>query len=129
MSTSREAELLAADRFATGLGVELVSAAASAVEVAATLGAVHVDAAGRLRPGVAFTIADCAMSLISNARARAFAVSAHLVVTGTVAEGDRLLAVATPVHSEPGRVTWHVTVTCGDTPIATFTGTTLEVSA
>ena len=127
MATRREAELLAADRFARSLGITLVSATDDGVTVEMEVRPEHVTASGGLHPSVAFSVADCAMSLISNAETRAFAVSAHLVTGGSVGLGQRLRATATPAHREPGRVTWRVSVSNGESVLATFTGTTLEV--
>jgi len=129
MPPSRESELLAADRFARSFAIELIPAAPDRVCVAMTLEREHVDAAGRVRSGVAFTIADCAMSLISNATTRAFAVTAHLVVGGSASPGQTMTATAAAALRGPGRVTWHVDVTVDRDHIATFTGTTLEVPA
>jgi acyl-CoA thioesterase len=129
MADTREADLLAADRFAGWLGIRLVSAEETRVEVAMTVRPEHVDGSGMIRAGVAFTVADCAMSLISNGRTRAFAVSAHLTGHGAAVPGGTLTAIATPAHHDRGRATWLVAVSAGGVTVATFTGTTLEVPA
>lgn len=129
MSSPREEELLAADRFAGSLGIGLVSASSDRVVVSMEIRPDHVNAAGRLHAAVAFTLADCAMSLISNASARAFAVSAHLVAPGRVTAGQRLQATAVPAHRSDGRVSWQVAVTSPEGAVASFTGTTIEVPA
>lgn len=129
MPPSRQSELLAADRFARSFAIELISAEPDQVYVAMTLEREHLDGTGRVRSGVAFTIADCAMSLISNAATRAFAVTAHLAVGGSASPGQTMIAAAAAAHRGPGRVTWHVDVTVGGDHIATFTGTTLEIPA
>jgi len=127
MPSSRQAELLAADRYAASFGIDLVTAGHDRVAVAMAIRPEHLDGEGRLRSGAVFTLADCAMSLISNATTKAFAVSAHLVVTGSAAPGQTMTATAVPAHSGPGRVTWNVRVAVGAQPVATFIGTTLEV--
>jgi uncharacterized protein (TIGR00369 family) len=122
----READLLAADRFATTLGIRLVVAETDRVEVEMTLGAAHLDEAGGVRPEISFALADCAMSLISNASATAFAVAAHVAGEGRAHPGDTLRAMATPAHRRGDRCTWNVAVTARDRAVAGFTGTTLE---
>jgi acyl-coenzyme A thioesterase PaaI-like protein len=122
----READLLAADRFATTLGIRLVAAETDRVEVEMTIGPAHLDEAGGLRPEIAFALADCAMSLISNQSHPAFAVAAHLVGTGSVNPSATVRAVAMPSHQSPSATTWRVDVTSGDRHLSSLTGTTLD---
>jgi acyl-coenzyme A thioesterase PaaI-like protein len=98
-------DLLAADRFATTLGIRLVAAETDRVEVEMTIGPAHLDEAGGLRPEIAFALADCAMSLISNQGHPAFAVAAHLVGTGSVNPSATVRAVAIPSHQSPSATT------------------------
>ncbi|MGA7272067.1 MAG: hypothetical protein WB239_13430 [Acidimicrobiia bacterium] len=122
------AELLAKDRFAVSLGVRLVEDAPHRLVVEMELNEEHRAGDGGVDHGVVFSLADCAMSLISNRDSSAVAVATHLT-TGVSPPGEGTLrAVATPASFPPSRaVTWQVLVTAGDVLVANFTGTTLRV--
>lgn len=122
-------DLLAADSFATGLGVRLVEAERDRVVVEMDVEDHHRDASGRLASGVVFSLADCALSFISNAERSAVAVATHLVRRADGRDIDLLTAVIEPVgDGGSGRaVTHRAIVSAGDTVVAVFTGTTLAV--
>jgi acyl-CoA thioesterase len=84
--------MLAADGFAVGLGMELVSVAAAEIVVAMTLDDRHLNFLGVGHGGAVFSLADCAFSLASNSAGRAVAIDTHLVLTGGTTKGDRLEA-------------------------------------
>jgi acyl-coenzyme A thioesterase PaaI-like protein len=89
----------------------------------------HVDADGRLTPGVAFSLADCAMSLAGNAEHRAVAITAGLRPLAAAQLGDRIHARLERSGSAGDRTVWEATVGRSDgTIVARFTGTTLRVA-
>lgn len=120
------AELLDADRFAAVLGVRLVEAAPERVVVEMDLEDHHLDSGGRVSTGALFSLADCAMSLISNAGGTAVAVATHFTRSAARVEGPTIRAVARPELPLGGRpTTWQISLLAGDTEVAAFTGTTL----
>lgn len=122
------ADLLARDRFAISLGVRLVEDSPDRVEIEMDLESEHLSGNGEVDGGVAFSLADCAMSLISNRDSTALAVATHLIVGGGGRGQGTLRAVAEPVSAPDSRaVSWDVRVRAGDTLVARFTGTTLRV--
>lgn len=123
-------ELLAADRFAAVLGARLVEAEPDRVIVEIQLTARHRDSAGRVSAGVLFALADCAMSLISNAAGTAVAVATHFTHSARPVGGPTIRAVARPelpVGDRPA--TWRISILAGATVVASFTGTTLRIDA
>src|SRR5690606_41933262 len=64
------ARLLASDRFAAALGARLVVDEPDRVVVEMTVSETHLDESGEVSSGALFALADCAMSLISNAEVR-----------------------------------------------------------
>ena len=88
----------------------------------------HRVPSGAVHPAVAFSLADCAMSLASNARVTAVAIATHLSV-GAGGSGEATLTAEATVSSRRGRVvTWRAQVTAGEAMVASFTGTTLQTS-
>ncbi|HEX2153316.1 MAG TPA: PaaI family thioesterase [Acidimicrobiia bacterium] len=123
-------ELLDSDRFAVSrLGARLVEASPDRIVVEMTVAPHHLDESARVSAGALFSLADCAMSLLSNAETTAVAVATHFTMREGPAAGATVRAVAEP--ELPGRAratTWFVVVTSEDTPVASFTGTTLRVN-
>lgn len=120
--------LLDADAYASFLGVRLVDAEPDRVRVELVVEERHLDRSGRVAPEVLFSLADCAMSLISNADATAVAVAAHLVPGADPEVGEPLVAEARPLVAAGDRNTWRVTVEGrSGRRVAVFTGTTLRV--
>lgn len=121
-------ELLARDRFATRMGVRLVEAAPDRVVVEMNVAEHHREADGRLATGALFSLADCAMSLISNADGTALAVATHFTRRG---RGDAARVIRAEIRRElpPGEreVTWSAVVSADDEEVGAFTGTTLLV--
>ena len=124
-SQSRVAELLAADRYAGALGVELVSVTDDEIVVGLDVGESHVNFLGVGHGGMVFSLADCAFSLASNnAGDRAVAIDAHLVLTAPSKPGERLVASARETSRGRTLGTYRVDVTRDDGRIvALFTGT------
>lgn len=122
------AELLENDRFATRMGVRLVEVGERRLIVEMDLGPAHLDRVGRVASGVLFSLADCAMSLVSNQAHRAVAVATHLTRFGDGLGGATLRTEASAASSRDGRATtWQAVVSADGTPIALFVGTTLAV--
>lgn len=121
------ADLLASDPYAASLGIRLVSAAPDevVVEMEATDELFGPD--GRLSEGAIFSLADCAMSLISNAEVTNVAVAAHLTRHGEAAPGDTLRATARPRARDGDTTTWEISVDGPGGTVGVFTGTTLAV--
>lgn len=125
----RVEQLLEGDRFAVLLGARLVEATPTRVVVEMEIAAHHRDASGTVSAGVLFSLADCAMSLISNAEVTAVAVAAHFVRGSRAVPGGTVRAVAEPelpVGDDPA-TTWTVTLSADGTVVASFTGTTLRL--
>ncbi len=122
------ADLLAEDKFAASLGVRLVEDSSDQIVIEMDLGDHHLTVGGEVDSGVVFSLADCAMSLISNRDSTAVAVATHVVMGGNKVGDGVLRACATRVSTPDSRaVTWEVRVMAGDSLVARFTGTTLQV--
>lgn len=123
-------ELLAADRFATSrLGARLVKATQDRVVVEMTPAAQHLDGNGRISSGALFSLADCAMSLISNAETTAVAVATHFTTGDPVPAGSTVVAEARAELPGGERgTTWSVVLTADGAVIGSFTGTTYRVN-
>jgi uncharacterized protein (TIGR00369 family) len=110
------------------MGARLVRADAGFLVVEMEVRPDHYDHAGRLASGVLFSLADCAMSLISNQARTEVAVATHLTRSGSGGEARTLRAEIAPVSIEGDRATtWRALVTADGSTIAAFTGTTLAV--
>ncbi|MGH8912528.1 MAG: PaaI family thioesterase [Acidimicrobiia bacterium] len=123
------ADLLESDRFAAALmGVRLVEAAEDRLVVEMDLGPGHFDRSGSVAAGVLFSLADCAMSLMSNRNRQAVAVATHLTRFGDGSGATSLRAEAVVGSPGIGRATtWQASVSADGARIAAFTGTTLAV--
>jgi len=122
------ADLLAKDRFAAALGAKLVAADPDHVVLEMTVAEHHLDESGELSPGALFSLADCALSLISNAEVTSVAVATHLASRDSARVGDVVRAEARPRLARIDRAaTFGIELSVDDRPIADFTGTTLRV--
>lgn len=119
----RVAALLAADRYAARLGVELVSP--DPVTVRMTVTDQHLNFLDVTHGGALFSLADCAFSLASNAAGdRAVAIDTHLALTGGSGAGEVLTAVAEEAARGTTLGTYRVVVTRTDgRVVGLFTGT------
>lgn len=127
---SNAADLLSADTFASELGARLVSVGGANVDVELDVDERHLDGAGRIAGGVLFSLADCAMSLVSNADGDAVAIATHFAqLHSRCQEGIERLAVSIRAgfSGGDGAVTWMGVVTGDGKPVASFTGTTLRL--
>lgn len=123
-------DLLQRDRFAAAMGARLVEAGPDRVVVELDVADHHREADGGIATGALFSLADCAMSLISNADGTALAVAAHFTRRG---RGETARVVRADIRPllPPGEreVTWSAQVTADGEPVASFTGTTLRVGS
>jgi acyl-CoA thioesterase len=117
--------LLAADAYARALGVELVSVTDTEIVVGLEVGPHHLNSIGMGHGGMVFSLADCALSLASNAAGdRAVAIDTHLVFTAPTRVGDRLEATVTEASRGKTLGTYRVVLTRGDgRTVGLFTGT------
>jgi acyl-CoA thioesterase len=123
--SARVASLLEADKYARGLGVELVSVSDDEIVVALEVTDDHANFLGVGHGGMVFSVADCAFSLASNsAGADAVAIDTHLVLTAASRPGDRLQAVVREVSRGRTLGTYRAEVTRADgRVVGLFTGT------
>lgn len=117
------AEMLAADPYATRLGIGLLQT--DPITVSMLITSNHLNFLGVTHGGAVFSLADTAFALAANrAGQRAVAIDTHLVLTGGSAEGEELVAVAE--ESTRGRTlaTYRITVSRTDgRVVGLFTGT------
>lgn len=125
--TMRVMELLDADRFAAALGVRLVGAEPEWVVVEMDVAPHHRDSSGAVSSGALFSLADCAMSLISNAEGTAVAVATHFTRSPRTVETASVRAVARPELPVGDVTSWEVVLEAGEGVVASFTGTTLRL--
>lgn len=123
----RVANLLAIDRYASGLGIELVEVGESDIRIALTVDESMTNFHGGLHGGVLFSLADCAFSLYSNSYGGpAVAIDTHMVFSAAVSLGDTLSAVVEEVNRGRTLATYRVLVRRADGRLAGhFTGTVL----
>jgi acyl-CoA thioesterase len=121
----RVASLLADDRYAHTLGIELVEVSDEEIVVAIEVTEAHQNFLGVGHGGMVFSLADCAFSLASNnAGDAAVAIDTHLVLTAASRVGDRLEARVKEVSRGRTLGTYRAEVTRGDgRTAALFTGT------
>ena len=106
------------------LGIVLVAADPERVVVAMPVTADHENFLGATHGGAIFSVADCALSLASNASATAVAIDAHLALTAATHRGDTLTATAEPVTRGRTIATYRIIVTRDDgRTCGLFTGT------
>ncbi|MPZ52125.1 MAG: hotdog fold thioesterase [Acidimicrobiia bacterium] len=121
----RVKELLTADPYAAGLGVELISVDDDRITIGLDLEERHTNFLGVGHGGAVFSLADVAFSLASNAAGdRAVAIDTHIVLTAATQPGERLTAVVDEMTRGRTLGTYHVVVSRADgRTIAIFTGT------
>ncbi len=117
--------LLAEDPYAAHLGIRVVEAGEAAVTVAMDVQPFHRNFLGGVHGGAVFSLADAALSLISNAPGpRAVAIDTHLVLTGSAEVGETLTAVAEETSRGRTLATYRITVRREDgRVVGVFTGT------
>jgi len=119
------AELLAADRYASGLGIRLVEVGADTISLEMPVGESMTNFHGGLHGGVLFSLADCAFSLYSNSYGEpAVAVDTHMVFSAAVTPGEKLSAVVEELSRGRSLASYRVMVRRTDGKLAgNFTGT------
>jgi LAO/AO transport system ATPase/phenylacetic acid degradation protein PaaD len=89
---------LAADAYARGLGIELLSAARGSASVRMRVGPAHVNFNGRCHGGAIFSLADTALGLACNSYGTiATLIDGHISLSSAVEQGEWLLASASEV--------------------------------
>ncbi|HEU4895648.1 MAG TPA: hotdog fold thioesterase [Acidimicrobiia bacterium] len=122
--SARVASLLEADRYASDLGVELVSVTDDEIVVELEVSDRHTNFLGVGHGGMVFSLADCAFSLASNNAGDAVAIDTHLVLTAASRPGDRLQATVRELSRGRTLGTYRAEVTRADGRIVgLFTGT------
>ena len=117
-------EMATSDPYAALLGARLVKADPACLQVAMDVGDRHTNFLGLVHGGVVYSLADIALSVISNVRVEAVALDTHLVLTASAAAGDTLLATARPATGSRSVATYQITVERGDgRVVGLFTGT------
>ncbi len=121
----RVAGLLADDRYARGLGVELVEVRDDEIVVGLDVTEDHANFLGVGHGGMVFSLADCAFSLASNSAGDdAVAIDTHLVLTAASRPGDRLEAKVRELSRGRSLGTYRAEVSRSDGRIVgLFTGT------
>ena len=117
-------EMANSDPYAALLGARLVDNDPGCLQVALDIEERHTNFLGLVHGGVVYSLADIALSLISNARVEAVALDTHLVQSASATAGDSLLATARPATGSRSVATYQVTVERGDgRVVGLFTGT------
>jgi len=123
-TSSRLRGLAAADPYAELLGARLLVDDPERLKVELELGSRHTNFMGLAHGGVVYSLADFALSLISNAEVEAVALDTHLVLAASARAGDRLTATACPATRSRSVATYRITVERNDgRVVGIFTGT------
>jgi phenylacetic acid degradation protein PaaD len=125
IDSGRVALLLEADQLAQSMGIRLVEVGDSTITLSMTVAAEMTNFHGGMHGGALFSLADCALSLASNAPGdRAVAIDTHMVFSAAVGPGEELTAVVDEVQRGRTLATYRVIVQRGDGRVAGhFTGT------
>lgn len=117
-------EMASSDPYAVHLGAELINPDPAGLKVSLEVEPRHTNFMGVVHGGAVYSLADIALSLISNAEVEAVALDTHLVQSAPARVGDRLIATARPATRSRSVATFQVTVERGDgRTIGLFTGT------
>ena len=114
---SELAKVFERDRFATGIGVELLEVGEGRAVARLAVGPEHLNAAGVVQGGAVFTLADFAFAVASNSRGNvALAIEAHVTFVRAVRagvlraeareEGGRAASPPAPCASPTRRERW-----------------------
>ena len=119
------AGLLAADPFASSLGIKLTEVGPASITIEMTVTESMTNVHGRLHGGALFSMADTALALYSNSYGfAAVVIDAHMAFTAAVNLGVKLTAVVEEVHKGRTLATYQVLIHREDRKIAAhFTGT------
>lgn len=123
-TASQIGEMAASDPYIAHLGALLVSSDPTALQVGLIVEPRHTNFLGLVHGAVVYSVADIALSLISNAEVEAVALDTHLVLSASARVGDRLTATARPATRSRSVATYQVTVERRDGKVVgLFTGT------
>ena len=112
------------DPYAAHLGAWLIDPDPERLQVALDIESRHTNFLGLVHGGVMYSVADIALSLISNTEVEAVALDTHLVLTASAKVGDRLTATARPATRSRSVATYQITVERSDgRTVGLFTGT------
>lgn len=112
------------DPYAVHLGAWLIDPDPERLQVALDIEFRHTNFLGLVHGGVMYSVADIALSLISNTEVEAVALDTHLVLTASAKVGDRLTATARPATRSRSVATYQITVERSDgRTVGLFTGT------
>ncbi len=118
------AETEISDPYALLLGAWLLDPDPERLTVALDIESRHTNFLGLVHGGVVYSLADIALSLISNVEVEAVALDTHLVLTASAKSGDRLTATARPATRSRSVATYQVGVERSDgRTVGLFTGT------
>lgn len=114
-----------ADKHAQGMGVRLIDVGDATITLGMTVTDDMTNFHGGIHGGALFSLADCALSLASNAPGdRAVAIDTHMVFSAQVGPGEELTAVVEEVHRGRTVATYRVIVRRRDGRVTgNFTGT------
>lgn len=126
---SRIHELFAADPVAAGLGLELVSVGDDSVQLRFTVDERHVGWHGRCHGGVLFSVADVAMSYVSNRHpGQAFATHAVVDFLDAVDAGDVVDVEGSETARRGRAAICDATLRVAGRTVVTFRGSTLRIA-
>lgn len=109
------------DRFAHGLGIELIECGPAHAVCELTIGATHLNAADRTHGGVVFSLADAAGASALNAGGVLnLTINSSISILRSTGAGDRLRAVAKVLHCGKKISTCQVEVMHEGTLVATM---------
>lgn len=121
-------QMHAGDPIAEMLGIELVSVSSDAVTVQMRIATNHLGGHAVAHGGILFTLADVAMSYVSN-RSNIQAVATHCAIDflEAVKSGDLVVAKAREINSKSKSAIYDVEMTVSDRVVGQFRGNTLRV--
>lgn len=125
IDSNRVALLLEADKHGQAMGIRLLEVGVGTITLGMRVTAGMTNFHGGMHGGALFSLADCALSLASNAPGdRAVAIDTHMVFSAAVGPGEELTAVVDEVHRGRTLATYRVIVRRSDGRVAGhFTGT------
>ena len=109
------AEVVGTDPFASMLGIKVEEARESYARVSLVINEQHCNSEARTHGGVLFTLADQAFAVAANSRGyRSFAIEIKINYFRATRQGDRVIAVATPVDIRKRVSLWNVDIHTDD---------------
>ncbi len=122
-------EMATSDPYAVHLGAKLINTDPDRLKVVLEIQPRHTNFMGSVHGGAVYSLADIALSLISNAQVEAVALDTHLVQAASAQVGDLLTATARPATRSRSVATYQITVERGDgRVVGLLTGTVFHRS-